>query len=90
MDARLLSFQLALLRADLHPCSSLTNGWQSISILLIFTLIIKISMVFNLLRCFELYVMFTVFVYLINVLLVERRCINNAKVMLVVPSFNFT
>ena len=29
--------------------------------------------------------MFTVFVYLINVLLVERRCINNAKVMLVGP-----
>ena len=29
--------------------------------------------------------MFTVFVYLINVLLVERRCINNAKLMLVGP-----
>ena len=29
--------------------------------------------------------MFTVFVYLINVLLVERRCINNAKLMLVCP-----
>ena len=29
--------------------------------------------------------MFTVFVYLINVLLVERRCINNAKLMLVSP-----
>ena len=29
--------------------------------------------------------MFTVFVYLINVLLVERRCINNAKLMMVSP-----
>ena len=29
--------------------------------------------------------MFTVFVYLVNVLLVERRSINNAKVMLIGP-----